>query len=563
MKLLDVILEAIPSKAPALNDGPLEDSQLGAYLERAAKAAGIVGIELAQFLAQCRTETIAFTTLVEQPNKWMKFYEPNFVRDPKNPKKLVDKNKTSAMIGNTQKGDGQRFKGRGYIQVTGRYNYGKFAEASGMDVLNHPELLENPTTAAEAAIHYWNNRVRPKVADFKDTGAVTPHVNNAMKHLDIRFANFKNYLQKLMPVMPKLPALPTKPKKLNPIKGVKKAEVDTMDPNASQVAVAEPVDNTAVAEGWFDTKPKVDWNKRAKELFAKGLNEQQVAQQLAKEGCPPNQVNVYVQAGQLEEQFCPDCGGSLAEHGKASRALCTSGRPDADLGASNLASCKSQGLRARDGEKSHLIGHGNSKVRVTVGGKKIKGKKYGGPLPDYGTRKGQLEEGAIDDTSETASSPLFAKKVTWIARRLGFKPSDLYRVMHIETNGTMDPGVTNQIGCVGLIQFCPVAAQALKVSLADLGKMTAVKQLDYVYKYYVINNLKPGATVDDLYLMTLYPAAVQLELPDTTVIGEKDSSKSLYGVNLGKFWSQNPLFQNKSGKITVGDIRKSILGIRH
>jgi hypothetical protein len=36
-----------------------------------------------------------------------------------------------------------------------------------------------------------------------------------------------------------------------------------------------------------------------------------------------------------------------------------------------------------------LIGHGNSKVRITVGGKKIKGKKYGGPLPDYGTRKGQ------------------------------------------------------------------------------------------------------------------------------------------------------------------------------
>lgn len=92
----------------------------------------------------------------------------------------------------------------------------------------------------------------------------------------------------------------------------------------------------------------------------------------------------------LEEQFCPDCGGSLAEHGKASRALCTSGRPDGDLGASNLASCKSQGLRARDGDKSHLIGHGNAKVRVKVGGKRIKGKKYGGPLPDYGTRKSQL-----------------------------------------------------------------------------------------------------------------------------------------------------------------------------
>lgn len=72
---------------------------------------------------------------------------------------------------------------------------------------------------------------------------------------------------------------------------------------------------------------------------------------------------------------------------KASRALCTSATPDKDLGASNLASCKSQGLRARDGEKSHLITAGARKVRIKVGGKKIKGKKYGGPLPDYGTRK--------------------------------------------------------------------------------------------------------------------------------------------------------------------------------
>jgi hypothetical protein len=74
---------------------------------------------------------------------------------------------------------------------------------------------------------------------------------------------------------------------------------------------------------------------------------------------------------------------------KASRKLCLSTKPSSELGASNLASCKSQGWRAREGNKSHLIGHGNSSVRITVGGKKIKGKKYGGPLPDYGTRKNQ------------------------------------------------------------------------------------------------------------------------------------------------------------------------------
>jgi len=85
-----------------------------------------------------------------------------------------------------------------------------------------------------------------------------------------------------------------------------------------------------------------------------------------------------------EEQFCANCGGSLAEAGKASRALCVSGRPDNDLGASNLASCKSQGLRARDGNKSHKLGK-SAKSRIKVGGHRIKGKKYGGPLPDWGS----------------------------------------------------------------------------------------------------------------------------------------------------------------------------------
>lgn len=68
---------------------------------------------------------------------------------------------------------------------------------------------------------------------------------------------------------------------------------------------------------------------------------------------------------------------------KASKELCKSDKPDSALGASALASCKSQGYRARDGSKSHKIG----KKRVKVGGKKIKGKPYGGPLPNWGKSK--------------------------------------------------------------------------------------------------------------------------------------------------------------------------------
>ena len=63
----------------------------------------------------------------------------------------------------------------------------------------------------------------------------------------------------------------------------------------------------------------------------------------------------------------------------ASRDLCQSGKPDSALGASQLSSCKSQGYRSRDGGKSHKVGSERIKVR----GKKIKGKKYGGPLPDW------------------------------------------------------------------------------------------------------------------------------------------------------------------------------------
>jgi len=63
----------------------------------------------------------------------------------------------------------------------------------------------------------------------------------------------------------------------------------------------------------------------------------------------------------------------------ASRDLCTTGKPDSALGASQLASCKSQGYRSRDGGKSHKVGSERIKVR----GKRIKGKKYGGPLPDW------------------------------------------------------------------------------------------------------------------------------------------------------------------------------------
>ena len=162
---------------------PLAQDPLGSVLERTAKAAGIVGVELAQLLAQCHVETAAFQTLKELPNKWQQHYEPP--------------SKTAKMLGNTQPGDGQRFVGRGFIQVTGRYNYNQFAQNSGVDVVNKPELLEKPDTAAKATVDFWLNRVRPLVKDFSKTDQVTKIINHAKKGAGERKQAFNQYASKL------------------------------------------------------------------------------------------------------------------------------------------------------------------------------------------------------------------------------------------------------------------------------------------------------------------------------------------------------------------------------
>jgi hypothetical protein len=74
-----------------------------------------------------------------------------------------------------------------------------------------------------------------------------------------------------------------------------------------------------------------------------------------------------------------EIGIDITQEVAASKSLCRSRKSNSELGASQLASCKSQGLRSREGKKSFKIG----RKRVKVAGKTIKGKPYGGPLPLY------------------------------------------------------------------------------------------------------------------------------------------------------------------------------------
>lgn len=144
-------------------------------LKKAAERAGIKGHELAAFLAQAAHETMDFKHLKEIGGSLdFKKYDIRFA-----PRK-------AKVLGNTKPGDGAKYKGRGYLQITGKYNYTKAGQALGLDLINKPELLERPDVAAKAAVWFWKSRVRDKVDSFTDVKAVTKPINPGMKHLDQR-----------------------------------------------------------------------------------------------------------------------------------------------------------------------------------------------------------------------------------------------------------------------------------------------------------------------------------------------------------------------------------------
>ncbi len=82
-----------------------------------------------------------------------------------------------ANLGNTSPGDGPRFKGRGFIQLTGRANYRTYGKAMGLDLLRHPELAENPRIAVESACEYWTKRHLNPLADKDDLSTITLRIN--------------------------------------------------------------------------------------------------------------------------------------------------------------------------------------------------------------------------------------------------------------------------------------------------------------------------------------------------------------------------------------------------
>ncbi len=102
-----------------------------------------------------------------------------------------------ADLGNTEPGDGVRFKGRGLIQITGRANYRLCGDALGVDLVSEPDALERPDLAARSAGWFWKTHGLNELADLGDFVRITKRINGGTNGLADRLAYFERAQQVL------------------------------------------------------------------------------------------------------------------------------------------------------------------------------------------------------------------------------------------------------------------------------------------------------------------------------------------------------------------------------
>lgn len=183
--------EPVPQE-PAPKLGLVLKSPAEKYLHDYAISQGINGVELAALLAQCSHESAGFTKFTEDgpvgsknPAAYFRQYDIKYNK------------RTATILGNIKPGDGYRYRGRGYIHLTGRSNYRIFGKKIGQPLEEQPELASDPKIAAEIAVEYWKSRVQGRVTDFKDIEAVTKPINKGLKGITDRLSRFKEYMKGL------------------------------------------------------------------------------------------------------------------------------------------------------------------------------------------------------------------------------------------------------------------------------------------------------------------------------------------------------------------------------
>jgi hypothetical protein len=171
-KVLDTAGTTVDSLRHAASNvlpGNDEQKKRGQDLLAYAKSQGLSGDELSLFMGQVSHESGNF-----------KYYEELASGSAYEGRKD---------LGNTEAGDGKRFKGRGPIQITGRANYEKYGKMIGVDLVNNPELASDPEIGNKLAVAYWKDRVQPSLEEKGSTvEAATKAVNGGYNGLEDRKA---------------------------------------------------------------------------------------------------------------------------------------------------------------------------------------------------------------------------------------------------------------------------------------------------------------------------------------------------------------------------------------
>ncbi len=164
-------------------------------------------LRLAHFLAQCAHESGNWKFKVENLNysapalqSVFRKYFPNeatAAQYARKPEMIANKVYASRMLnGDEASGDGWRFRGRGYIQLTGRQNYSFFNAIVEENIIENPDLVAEKYPLLSAA-WFWDsnklNTLADKGATDADVTAITKRVNGGTHGLEDRLSKFKQY----------------------------------------------------------------------------------------------------------------------------------------------------------------------------------------------------------------------------------------------------------------------------------------------------------------------------------------------------------------------------------
>jgi putative chitinase len=186
--------------------GHIPDSVIAQIPDTAQKFNITTPLRLAHFLAQCGHESGGFKHIQENLNYsadclkkiFPKYFPGNLAESyARNPEKIASKVYGGRMgNGDETTKEGYKFRGRGYIQLTGKQNYTNFAKFIGEDTVANPDLVANKYPLASAAFFFDSNKlwaICDKGADDATVTAVTKRVNGGVIGLSDRIKHFKEY----------------------------------------------------------------------------------------------------------------------------------------------------------------------------------------------------------------------------------------------------------------------------------------------------------------------------------------------------------------------------------